>query len=141
MQLKELKEKSRDFAVRMIKLTEYLNEELHEYVSAEDLLLKGSSIGLLIRKSEYAETSAVYFQKLSKALEYAKLTQTKIRELFESAVIDEKFFRVLEAEISDIISMLNEIISATEIRLTAGYDELPGRMAAHFMLYVLNCKS
>ena len=63
--------KSKDFAVRIIKLTRYLQEDKHEYVLSKQILRSGTSIGANARESNNAQSRADFLSKLSIALKEA----------------------------------------------------------------------
>jgi four helix bundle protein len=47
-----LKEKSYQFAIRIVNLYKYLIEEKKEYVLAKQILRSGTAIGALVRESQ-----------------------------------------------------------------------------------------
>ncbi len=62
-----LQEKSYKFALRIVKLSEYLNEEKHEFVLSKKILDSGTNIGLLIEEGKQGENRADFIQKYSVA--------------------------------------------------------------------------
>ena len=60
-----IKNKSFSFALRIVKLYQYLNSEKKEFVLSKQLLRSGTSIGALVRESEHAESKADFIHKLS----------------------------------------------------------------------------
>jgi four helix bundle protein len=63
-----LKEKSFAFALRCVKLAQYLQSENREYVITKQLLRSGTAIGALVREAEHAESKADFTHKMSIAL-------------------------------------------------------------------------
>jgi four helix bundle protein len=59
-----LKNKSYNFARRIIKLFKYLNTEKREFILAKQILRSGTSVGALIREAEYAQSTADFISKL-----------------------------------------------------------------------------
>ena len=53
-----IREKSFAFALRIVKLVRYLQEEKHEYVLSKQLLRCGTAVGALVREAEHAESKA-----------------------------------------------------------------------------------
>jgi len=47
-------EKSKNFAVRIVKLSKFLQEEKHEFVLTKQLLRSGTSIGANVREGTQA---------------------------------------------------------------------------------------
>ena len=60
-----IKEKSFLFAIRIIKLYQYLCEVKKEFILSKQLLRSGTAIGALIRESQNAESKADFIHKLS----------------------------------------------------------------------------
>jgi len=55
-----IKEKTFNFALRIIKLYKYLQEK-HEFILAKQLLRSGTAIGAMIREAEHAESKLDFF--------------------------------------------------------------------------------
>ena len=59
-----LKSKSKSFALRIIKMYNYLCDEKKEYVMSKQVLRSGSSIGANIAEAFYAQSEADFIAKL-----------------------------------------------------------------------------
>ena len=57
--------KSYSFALRMIRMTKFLQEDKKEFILSKQILRSGTSIGALIRESEFAQSNADFINKLS----------------------------------------------------------------------------
>ena len=57
-------QKSFDFAVRIIKLYQYLCKEKNEFVMSKQLLRSGTAVGALVREAQNAESKADFIHKL-----------------------------------------------------------------------------
>lgn len=88
-----LRTKSFDFALRIIKLFQYLSEDKKEYVLSKQLLRSGTSIGANIRESEHAQSRADFIHKLSISLKEANETDYWIELLFKSGYLEEKEYK------------------------------------------------
>lgn len=60
-----IKDKSFAFAIRIVKLYRFLCDEKKEFILSKQLLRAGTSIGAMIRESEFAETKKDFVHKLS----------------------------------------------------------------------------
>jgi four helix bundle protein len=60
-----VKNKSFAFAVRIVKLYEYLCENRKEFILSKQLLRSGTSVGAIIREAEHAETKNDFKHKLA----------------------------------------------------------------------------
>ena len=59
-----IEDKSFDFALRVVKLCDYLQESKRQYVIARQLLKAGTSIGANIAEAVNAESKADFIHKL-----------------------------------------------------------------------------
>ena len=62
-----LKEKSFVFALRTIKLYQYLSHDKKEFVLSKQVLRSGTSIGAMIREAQNAESTADFIHKFAVA--------------------------------------------------------------------------
>lgn len=82
-----LKTKSFAFALRIIKLYQYLGNEHKEYVLSRQLLRSGTSIGANIGEATHAQSKSDFISKLSIAQKEACETNYWIRLLSESGFV------------------------------------------------------
>ena len=68
-------QKSKAFAVRIVRFTRYLQEEKKEFVLSKQILRSGASIGAKTRERKNAQSKADFVNKLSIALKEADETQ------------------------------------------------------------------
>ena len=101
-----LKDKSFDFALRIINLYKYLTNEHKEYILSKQLLRSGTSIGALVRESEYAQSKADFFHKLSIALKEANETEYWLQLLNKSNYINNKMFNSIHKDIQKLLKLL-----------------------------------
>ena len=99
-------DKSKQFAVRIIKFSRFLNEEKREYIIAKQIFRSGTSIGANIRESKNAQSDVDFIHKLSIALKEADETAYWLELLVESEIIDRKQFDSLYSDLDEIIAML-----------------------------------
>ena len=102
--------KSKDFAVRIIKLTRYLQEDKHEYVLSKQILRSGTSIGANARESNNAQSRADFLSKLSIALKEADETQYWLELLYESDILDKTMYNSLNNDLKEIIAIITSSI-------------------------------
>lgn len=82
-----LQEKSFAFALRIVKLSEYLNNEKHEFVLSKKILDSGTNIGLLIEEGKQGENRSDFIQKYSVANKEAFKSHFLLRLLRESGFL------------------------------------------------------
>ena len=74
---------SKKFALRIIQLYLFLNEEKKEYVISKQIYRCGTSIGANIAESVYAQSDADYINKLKISLKEASETRYWLELLYE----------------------------------------------------------
>lgn len=102
-----IKTKSFNFALRIIKLSQFLNQEKKEFVLSKQLLRSGTSIGALVRESEQAESKKDFIHKLAIAQKEANETDYWLELLFQS----------IKSDIIEINKILASIIITTKQKL------------------------
>ena len=60
-----IKEKSFAFAIRIVKLYQYLQDSKKEFVLSKQLLRSGTSVGAMVREAEHSESTNDFVHKLS----------------------------------------------------------------------------
>ena len=65
-----LKDKSFNFAIRIVNLYKYLKKQHGEYVLSQQLIRSGTSIGAIVREAEHAESIKDFVHKLSIGLTF-----------------------------------------------------------------------
>ena len=98
--------KSYAFALRIIGLAKFLNEQKDDYVLSKQILRSGTAIGALIRESEFAQSKADFVNKLSVSLKEANETDYWLNLLKDSDYIDEKSFLSMEEDCGELIALL-----------------------------------
>jgi len=106
-----LREKSFQFALRIIKLSKYLQKDHKEYILSKQILRSGTSIGALVREAQYAQSKADFLHKLMISLKEANETEYWLLLLFESSYIDQKMFNSIYPDIKELLKLL---ISSTK---------------------------
>lgn len=87
-----VKDKSFRFAVRIVRLYQYLTKEKKEFVLSKQLLRSGTSIGANVKEAIQAESKADFIHKLSIALKEASETEYWLELLQETSYRETKSF-------------------------------------------------
>ena len=99
-------EKSTAFALRIIKMYQYISAQKHEYVLSKQALRSGTSIGANISESIRAQSRADFFSKLSIALKEAEETHYWLTLLVQGNYITEESFQSMDNDCDEIIRLL-----------------------------------
>jgi four helix bundle protein len=109
-----LREKSYSFALRIIKLNQFLTGK-NEYILGQQTLKSGTSIGANIEEAIQGESRADFTHKLSIALKEANETRYWLRLLKDSGIIaDDRNTESLINDCIELIKLLTTIIKTTK---------------------------
>ena len=101
--------KSFDFAIRIVKLYQYLTNEKKEFVLSKQLLRSGTSIGANVAEAERAQSQADFYAKMSIALKEANETDYWLRLLYKTDYLTENEYNSINRNINEIIALLVSI--------------------------------
>ena len=102
-------EKSKAFALRIIRLYKYLREEKNEYVLSKQIVKSGTSIGANVKEAIRAQSKADFYAKLYIALKEASETEYWLELLSESEYIEESHFKSIYKDCQEMIKLLVSI--------------------------------
>ena len=85
-----LKDKSFNFAIRIVNLYKFLKKEHGEYILSQQLIRSGTSIGAIVREAEHAESIKDFVHKLSIGLKEANESKYWLDLLFATEFIKKK---------------------------------------------------
>jgi four helix bundle protein len=88
-----LQEKAYNFALRIVKLSEYLNNEKKEFVLSKKVLDSGTNVGLLIEEGKQGENRPDFLSKYSIANKEAFKSHFLLR-----LIRDSKYITIDQAE-------------------------------------------
>ena len=112
-----LDNKTKLFALRVIKLSRYLIEEKKEFILSKQILRSGTSIGANVRERKNAQSKLDFINKLSVALKEADETSYWLELLVGSEYIEQKMFISLENDIKEIIALITASINTARSNL------------------------
>ncbi len=101
-----LLEKSLAFALRIVKLSRYLQQEHKEYILSKQVVRSGTAIGALIREAQYAQSKADFLSKLTIALKEANETKYWLTILVESSYITQIMYQSIEPDAEELLKLL-----------------------------------
>lgn len=112
-----VKNKSFQFAVRIVKLYQFLVKDKNEYILSKQLLRSGTSIGANIEEADSGQTKKDFIAKLSISLKEAKETHYWLRLLVECDYLEQKMFQSFIVECEELIMLLTSIIKTARQNL------------------------
>lgn len=99
-----IKDKSFDFAIRIVKLSQYLSIKKKEFTLSKQLLRSGTSIGAMVREAEHAESKNDFIHKFAIAQKEANESVYWLELLRATDFLNEKEFENIN---NDAIVILN----------------------------------
>ena len=107
-----LKQKSMDFAKRIVHLYKYLGSEHHEYVLSKQVLRSGTSIGANIAEAIYGSSRKDFVAKLQIAQKEAAETLYWLELLNSSDYLPDKLYLSLSGDCKEILAILAATIKS-----------------------------
>lgn len=101
-----LGDKSKVFAIRIIKLYKFLLEEKKEFVISKQILRCGTSIGANFAEAIYGVSEADFMNKLSIAQKEASETIYWLELLYETDFITKEQFDSMLADADELVRLL-----------------------------------
>jgi four helix bundle protein len=106
--------KSYAFAIRIIRLYQFLSQEKKEYILSKQLLRCGTAIGAMVKESEHAQSKADFLNKMNVALKEANETEYWLMLLKDTDYITAKQFESIHLDCSEILKLLASIVKSTK---------------------------
>ena len=103
-------DKSKGFAVRIIKLCQFLSKDQREFVLSKQLLRSGTSIGANVREAHHAMSNAEFRAKMNIALKEASETEYWLELLQETGYLTKEQFDSIYQDSNEINKLLISII-------------------------------
>jgi four helix bundle protein len=101
-----LVDKSKCFAIKIVRLYKYLNEVHLEHILSKQILRSGTSIGANAKEGAYAQTKADLIAKLFIAQKECAETEYWLELLYESGYIPKDIFKDMHKDCQELIRIL-----------------------------------
>lgn len=108
--------KSKSFAIRIIKLYQYLAESKKEFVISKQLLRCGTSIGANVREAVYAQSKKDFTSKMIIALKECSETGHWLELLQETGYLSAREFKAIWLDYEEILRLLTSIVKTSKAR-------------------------
>jgi four helix bundle protein len=109
-----VKDKSFAFALRIVKLSRYLQDEKREFVLSKQVLRSGTAIGALVREAEHAQSKPDFISKISIALKEANETDYWLDLLQQSGYISPESYESIHPDIQELLKLLVSIVKTSK---------------------------
>ncbi len=105
-----LRDKTFQFAVRIVRLYKYLSKDKKEFVLSKQVLRSGTNPGAMVREALNAESNLDFVHKLGIAQKETGETQYWLELLFTSNYLTESEFRSLFQDSEEIMKLTRSTI-------------------------------
>lgn len=102
-------DKSKKFALRIIKLYQYLCENKKEFVLSKQILRSGTSIGANVKEAICAQSKPDFYAKLYISLKEISETEYWLELLHESKYIENNHFESIYNDCKELLKLLTAI--------------------------------
>lgn len=110
MKTTDYNKKFLDFAIRIVNLKKYLNEQKHEYTIADQIMRSGTSVGANHREAINAESKDDFVHKLSISQKECNETIYWLELLQATGYISNEMFESLYEDAKEILRLLSASI-------------------------------
>jgi four helix bundle protein len=117
-----VREKSYDFALRIVEAYKILANDRKEFVLSKQMLRSGTSIGANIEEADASISKAEFSAKISLAYKEARETCYWLRLLFQSTYLEKKSFDSLFNACDELCKILRAILRSCG-RIRASNDQ------------------
>ncbi|HUH26226.1 MAG TPA: four helix bundle protein [Flavobacterium sp.] len=118
-----VKNKSFAFAVKVIRLYQFLCEHKREFVLSKQLLRSGTSVGAMIREAEHAETKNDFKHKMGIAQKEINETIYWLELLKETDYLSIEQFKNIHSDAIEIIKLVTAILKSTKANINKGNND------------------
>ncbi len=105
-----LREKPFAFAVRIVRMCQYLKEEKQEYILIKQVLRCGTNPGAMVKEAAFAESGADFIHKLSVARKELSETQYWLDLLHATRFLSDAEYQSIFADAEEIGKLLTSSI-------------------------------
>ncbi|MBD5418833.1 MAG: four helix bundle protein [Bacteroides sp.] len=99
-------DKSKNFAIRIVRLYQYLSGEMKEYVLSKQMLRSGTSIGANLSEAIYGISEKDFLSKVYISLKECAETKYWLELLFKTDFLSEVQYRSIDDDCTELIKLL-----------------------------------
>lgn len=112
-----VKNKSFEFAIRVVKLYQFLCDQQKEFVLSKQLLRSGTSVGAMVREAEHAETKKDFIHKMAIAQKEINETMYWLELLQQTQYLNNEQFESVNNDALEIIKLITSIIKTAKTNI------------------------
>lgn len=112
-----VKNKSFEFAIRIVKLYQFLCNEQKEFVLSKQLLRSGTSVGAMVREAEHGETKKDFIHKMAVAQKEINETLYWLELLHQTDYLTQEQFDSIYNDATEIIKLTTSILKTSKQKI------------------------
>ncbi len=109
-------DKSKKFALRIIRLYKYLCDGKKEFILSKQILRSGTSVGANVKEAQRGQSKADFYAKLNIALKEISETEYWLELLHESGYIETEHFESIYNDCKEILAILVSITKTQKVQ-------------------------
>ena len=110
-------DKSKNFAIRIVRLYQYLCTEKKEFVLSKQLLRSGTSIGANLAEAIYGISDKDFLSKMYISLKECAETKYWLDLLFKTDYLTEQQYQSINEDCTELIKLLTSSAKTMSIKL------------------------
>ena len=110
-------DKSKNFAIRIVRLYQYLCTEKKEFVLSKQLLKSGTSIGANLAEAIYGISDKDFLSKMYISLKECAETKYWLELLFKTDYLTEQQYQSINEDCTELIKLLTSSAKTMSIKL------------------------
>ena len=110
-------DKSKNFAIRIVRLYQYLCTEKKEFVLSKQLLRSGTSIGANLAEAIYGISDKDFLSKIYISLKECAETNYWLELLFKTDYLTEQQYQSINEDCTELIKLLTSSAKTMSIKL------------------------
>jgi len=111
--------KSKAFAIRIVRMYQFLTDKKKEFILSKQVLRSGTSIGANIAEAKYAISKKEFIQKLQIALKECAETAFWLEVLHETDYLSKREFSAIYPECEELLRLLISSITTLKRQISA----------------------
>jgi len=112
-----VQEKSYSFALRIIKLYQWMNLEKSEYVLCKQLVKSGTSIGANVEEAIGGQSDKDFLSKMAIAYKESRETHYWLRLLHDTDFINDKAYLSIIQDCEELLKIIASIVKTMKLKL------------------------
>ena len=106
-------DKSKEFAIRIVRLYKYLQNEKREYIMSKQLLRSGTSIGANLSEAIYGVSRGDFLAKVYISLKECSETKYWLELLNKTGYLSDSEFNSISEDCTALIKLLTSTVKTT----------------------------